>query len=188
MGVKMENMLVEVKEKMSAITEKMNAVFLKLNIGKANVSYFDDIKIDYYGVFTPIRQLCNISIPEARLAVIQPWDKTTLPLIEKAILTSNIGITPENDGTLIRLPFPTLTQEKRVEVVKQVKKMAEEAKIAIRNKRRDANEELKKSKKDGSISEDEQLVMQKKVQKETDNWIEKIEEIAKNKEEDIMKI
>jgi ribosome recycling factor len=135
-----------------------------------------------------VKQLCNISIPEARTIIVQPWDKTTLAEIEKAILAANIGITPDNDGNVIRLPFQPLTEDKRKDIVKNIKKISEEARINIRNLRRDANEAGKKMKKDSEISEDEEKKLLKEVQDITDEWIKKIDEAEKAKEKEIMEV
>jgi len=130
--------------------------FSRVRTGRASASILDDVRINYYGSPTPVKQLCNISIPEPRTIVVQPWDKTTLADIEKAILAANLGITPENDGNVIRLPFQPLTEEKRRDIVKNLKKLAEDARVAIRNIRREANDQAKKMEKDHEISEDEQ--------------------------------
>ena len=142
-------------DKMQKSFESLLHQYSKVRTGRASASVLDDIRINYYGQPTPVKQLCNISIPEPRTIVIQPWDKTTLAVIEKAILAANLGITPENDGNVIRLPFQPLTEDKRKDIVKSLKKMAEEARVAVRNIRRDANEHLKKMEKAGEISEDE---------------------------------
>ena len=184
----MEEIKKELEITMKEVVEKMTRAFLRLNTGKANITVFDDIRVDYYGQPTPIRQMCNISIPEPKLVVIQPWDKTTLASIEKALLSSNIGITPENDGNVIRLPFPPLTQERRLEIVKQVKKMAEEAKISIRNRRRETNEQIKKRKKDGSFSEDEGKKNLKVVQEITDRWISEVSALCEKKQKELLTI
>jgi len=162
--------------------------FSKIRTGRPNPAILDDIKINYYGAPNPIKQLCNVSIPDARMMVIQPWDKTTLADIEKAILAANIGIRPENDGNVIRLPHQPLTEEKRKDLVKGMKKMAEEARVAIRNIRRDINELIKKAKKDGEMSEDEEKKQLKDIQDLTDEWIKKIDSSEKSKEKEIMEV
>lgn len=162
--------------------------YSKIRTGRASASILDDVRINYYGQPTPVKQLCNISIPEARTIIVQPWDKTTLGDIEKAILAANIGITPENDGNVIRLPFQPLTEEKRKDIVKNIKKIGEDARVAIRNLRRDANEAGKKMKKDSVISEDEEKKLLKELQDITDEWIKKIEESEKAKEKEIMEV
>ncbi|HOV16497.1 MAG TPA: ribosome recycling factor [Candidatus Cloacimonadota bacterium] len=184
----MENFKEQAGEKMQKALDSLLHQFSKIRTGRASVSILDDVKINYYGSPTPVKQLCNISIPEARLIVIQPWDKTTLADIEKAILAANLGITPENDGNVIRLPFPPLTEDKRKEIVKNLKKMAEDARVAIRNIRRDINEEVKKNKKDSEISEDDEKKFLKEIQDITDDWIKKVDEAEKVKEKEIMEI
>ncbi|HOD18356.1 MAG TPA: ribosome recycling factor [Candidatus Cloacimonadota bacterium] len=184
----MENFKEQAGEKMQKALDSLLHQFSKIRTGRASVSILDDVKINYYGSPTPVKQLCNISIPEARLIVIQPWDKTTLADIEKAILAANLGITPENDGNVIRLPFPPLTEDKRKEIVKNLKKMAEDARVAIRNIRRDINEEVKKNKKDSEISEDDEKKFLKEIQEITDDWIKKVDEAEKVKEKEIMEI
>jgi len=162
--------------------------YSKVRTGRASASILDDIRINYYGQPTPVKQLCNISIPEPRTIIVQPWDKTTLAEIEKAILGANIGITPENDGNVIRLPFQPLTEDKRKDIVKNLKKLAEDTRVAIRNIRRDANEAGKKMKKDSEISEDDEKKLLKEVQDITDEWIKKIDDVEKAKEKEIMEV
>lgn len=159
-----------------------------IRAGRANASLLDRITVDYYGAPTPINQMAGISIPEARLLAIQPYDKTILGEIEKAILKSDIGITPSNDGTIIRLAIPALTEERRKEIVKTVKKEAEESKVVIRNIRRDANEEFKKLEKSSEITEDELHRNGEEIQRLTDSYIKQIDDIAKNKEAEIMEV
>jgi ribosome recycling factor len=175
-------------EKMSKSFDSMLHYFSKTRTGRASASVLDDIKVSYYGTLTPVKQLCNINIPEARMITIQPYDKSSLSEIEKAIYAANLGITPENDGNIIRLPFPALTEDKRKDIVKQVKKIAEDTKVAIRNIRRDQNEHIKKMKKDSEITEDQEKKFLEDIQKATDKWIEKIDEVAKNKEKEIMEV
>jgi ribosome recycling factor len=159
-----------------------------IRAGRANASLLDRITVDYYGAPTPLNQMAGISVPEARLLAIQPYDKTTLGDIEKAIMKSDIGITPSNDGTIIRLAIPALTEERRKEIVKTVKKEAEESKVVIRNVRRDANEEFKKLEKNAEITEDELHRNGDEIQKLTDSYIKKIDDLAKAKEDEIMEI
>lgn len=175
-------------DKMQKSFESLLHQYSKVRTGRASASVLDDIRINYYGQPTPVKQLCNISIPEPRTIVIQPWDKTTLADIEKAILAANLGITPENDGNVIRLPFQPLTEDKRKDIVKSLKKMAEEARVAVRNIRRDANDQLKKMEKAGEISEDEEKKQLKDVQDITDEWINKIDEVEKSKEKEIPEV
>lgn len=159
-----------------------------IRAGRANASLLDRITVDYYGAPTPINQIASISIPEARLLVITPFDKNSLEDVEKAILKSDLGLSPNNDGTVLRLSIPQPTEERRRELVKEVKKEAEEAKVAIRNIRRDANDELKKLEKNGDITEDDLRTYGDDVQKITDTSIKQIDEIAKNKEAEIMEV
>ncbi len=175
-------------EKMEKSFESLLHNYSRVRTGRATASILDDVKINYYGQPTPIKQLSNISIPEARMIVVQPWDKTTLADIEKAILGANIGITPENDGNLIRLPFQPLTEDKRKEIVRDLKKLGEDARVAIRNVRRDANDSVKKMQKDSDISEDEEFNFLKDIQDITDEWIKKIDEVEKSKEKEIMEV
>lgn len=157
-----------------------------LRAGRANPQLLERILVDYYGSATPINQMGNISSPEARLLVINLWDPKMIPAVEKAIQKSDLGINPTNDGKLIRLVFPELTEERRRELVKTIKKKAEEAKVAIRSIRRDANENLKKQKKDGEITEDDQKFYEEEAQEITDNSIKEIDRIASDKEKEIM--
>ena len=159
-----------------------------IKAGRATESVLDGITFSYYGTDTPINQAATISIPEARLLVIKPWDKTNIAPIEKAILKSNIGITPQNDGEIIRLPFPALTEERRKEYTKEVDAYAEDAKIAIRNKRRDSMDEIKKSEKSGDVTEDDRYTLEDEIQKITDKYIKSIEDIAKKKNQELMNV
>jgi len=184
----MNEVLTMLEDKMQKTFDSMSTQFIKLRTGRASVSILDDIKINYYGELTPVKQLCNVSTPEPRLILIQPWDKTTLTDIEKAILSANIGITPENDGKVIRLPFQPLTEEKRKDIVKQIKKISEDNKVAIRNIRREGNDTTKQQEKDSLITEDELKKVQNDIQELTDKWIDRISEAAKNKENEVMSI
>lgn len=185
----MQEILDKTNDKMKKAFDALTHSFFKLRTGRASVSILDDIKINYYGEQTPIKQLCSINAPEPRLIVIQPYDKTTLADISKAVLAANLGVTPESDGNVIRLPFQALTEDKRKEVVKQLKKVAEEAKVSIRNIRREANDEVKKLEKEGELTEDESRKLQKDdIQKLTDKWIEAIAEATANKEKEIMAV
>ena len=184
----MDNLKNTTKDKMQKSFDSLLHQYSKIRTGRASASILDDVRINYYGQPTPVKQLCNISIPEARTIIVQPWDKTTLGDIEKAILAANIGITPENDGNVIRLPFQPLTEDKRKEIVKNIKKLSEDARVAIRNIRRDANELGKKMKKDSEISEDEEKKLLKELQDITDDWIKKIDESEKAKEKEIMEV
>lgn len=162
--------------------------FGSIRAGRANPHVLDRIKVDYYGTPTPIQQVGNINVPEARMIVIQPWEKSLLKSIEKAILTSDLGINPTNDGSVIRLVFPELTEERRKDLAKDVKKKGEAAKVAVRNVRRDANESLKKMEKNGDISEDDLLDGNDKIQKMTDKMIDKIDKAVETKTKEIMTV
>lgn len=183
------------KEVMNQTNERMEKAhsaysrqLAAIRAGRANASLLDRISVIYYGAPTPLNQMAGISVPEPRLLVVQPYDKTTISEIEKAIMKSDIGITPSNDGSVIRLAVPALTEERRKELVKEVKREAEDAKVAIRNVRRDSNEELKKLEKDAEITEDELRRFNDQVQKMTDDFIDKIDQTAKDKENEIMEI
>ncbi|MCL1827177.1 MAG: ribosome recycling factor [Candidatus Cloacimonetes bacterium] len=184
----MHEILSQLEEKMMKTLDSLYHNFNKIRTGRASAAVLDDIKVNYYGSQTLIKQISNINIPEPRLIVIQPFDVSTMGEIVKAIQAANLGITPENDGKIIRLPFPQLTEDKRKEIVKQVKKVVEDTKIALRNIRRDQNEEVKKSKKNNELTEDQEKKMLDDIQKATDRWIEKVEEIAQNKEKEILTI
>jgi len=184
----MNEILKQSDEKMSKTYDTMLFNFNKIRTGRASAAVLDDVKVNCYGQISPIKQYSNINIPEPRMIVIQPYDPTIINEMNKAILAANLGITPENDGKIIRLTFPPLTEDKRKEIVKQVKKVAEETKIAIRNIRREQNDEIKKAKKVSGITEDEEKKLLDNIQKSTDKWIEKIDEMAKNKEKDIMTV
>ncbi|GER65653.1 ribosome-recycling factor [Weizmannia acidilactici] len=175
-------------DKMTKAIQAFHRELSSIRAGRANASLLDKITIAYYGAQTPVNQLASISVPEARLMVVQPYDKTVLGEIEKAILKSDLGLTPNNDGSVIRLTIPPLTEERRKELVKLVKKEAEEAKVAVRNIRRDANDELKKLEKNGEITEDEHRGFADDVQKITDQHIKKIDKITKTKEQEIMEV
>lgn len=184
----MEELKKKLEKRMEDAFNALLQNYTKTRTGRANASNLDHIRIDYYGASTPIKQLCNITIPEPRLIVIQPWDKTILIDIEKAVLASNIGVTPENDGNVIRLPFQPLTEDTRKDIVKQIKQMAEDGRIEIRNIRREGNESVKQMEKNGDISIDEQKKLLKDIQNLTDKWIEKISETSDSKETEIMEV
>ena len=160
----------------------------EIRAGRANPAVLNKVKIDYYGVPTPISQVAGVSVPEARLIVIQPWDASVLKEIEKAILTSDIGINPNNDGKVIRLAFPGLTEERRKELVKDIKKMAEEAKVAVRSVRRDGIDEFKTKQKNSEITEDDLKVAESEIQKLTDTKIADIDAILEKKEKEVMSV
>ena len=184
----METLLLEIEEKMELSFENLIKNFSKMRTGRANTSLLDTVTIDYYGQPTPIKQLCNISIPEPRLIVIQPWDKTIINDIVKAIQASNIGITPNSDGNVIRLPFQPLTEETRKDIVKNLKKLGEETKISVRNIRREGNDKAKKMEKNSEITEDDLKKLLKDIQDLTDKYTDKITEATKNKEKEIMAV
>lgn len=183
-----KEVLNQAKEKMNKSIASFSRELASIRAGRANASLLDRITVDYYGAPTPINQLAGITTPEARLLVITPYDKSILGEIEKAILKSDIGITPTNDGNVIRLTIPALTEERRKELAKLVKKEAEDAKVAIRNVRRDANDDLKKLEKKGEITEDELRGFSDDIQKLTDEFVSKVDELAKEKEKEIMSV
>ena len=178
----------QIKDKMDKTVENLKVKFSEVRAGRANPAILNKVRIDYYGAPTPINQVAGVSVPEARMIVIQPWDISVLKEIEKAILASDIGINPNNDGKLIRLTFPELTEERRKDIVKDIKKLSEEAKIAIRSIRRDAMDLAKKEQKDGNMTEDEEKQAEDKIQKLTDQKVAEIDEISSKKEKDIMSI
>ncbi len=176
------------KEKMTKSISALNSEYNSIRAGRANPAVLDPIRVDYWGVPTPVNQMAAVSVAEARILVIQPWDKSALKLIEKAIQTSDIGINPQNDGTVIRLTFPPLTEERRKSLVKDVKATAENSKVAIRNIRRDALEKLKTMKKNSEITEDDLKFGEGEVQKITDDFIKQVDAVASAKEAEIMEI
>ena len=176
------------EEKMNKSIEVLQDEFTTIRAGRANPHVLDKIKVDYYGTPTPIQQLGNISVPEARMIVIQPWEKNLLKEIEKAINISDLGIHPTNDGNVIRLVFPELTQERRQELAKDIKKKGEATKVAVRNIRRDAIDIIKKAEKASEISEDDMKKFDDKVQKSTDKSIEKIDSLVEAKTKEIMTV
>ena len=180
--------LTQAKERMEKSISAFTRELASIRAGRANASLLDRITVDYYGAPTPINQIAGISIPEARLLVLSPYDKSVIGDIEKAIMKSDIGITPTNDGSVIRLMIPALTEERRKELVKQVKAEAENAKIAVRNVRRDANDDAKKLEKNGEITEDALRGLNDDIQKVTDEYIAKIDKIAKEKEEEVLSV
>ena len=183
----MEAVFAKTKEKMDKCLTSLERDFAAIRAGRANPAVLDKVMVDYYGVPTPINQMAAVSVPEARLLVVQPWDASTLREIEKAINTADIGINPQNDGKVIRLSFPQLTEEHRKNLQKDISKRGEEAKVAIRN-RRDAMDDIKKLKKDNEITEDEQKDGEKKLQDITDDFVKQADSITKKKEEEILSI
>jgi ribosome recycling factor len=160
----------------------------RVRTGRASLSLLDTVKIDYYGTPSPLNHVANLAVPEPRMITIQPWDIKMLPEIERAIIKSDLGLTPQNDGKVIRLPIPPLNEERRKDLVKLVKKMAEEHRVAIRNVRRDGIEKLQKQEKDKIITEDQKHTLQKKIQDFTDNHIKKVDEVLTGKEKEIMEV
>ena len=184
----MESVFAKTKEKMDKCLTSLERDFAAIRAGRANPAVLDKVMVDYYGVPTPINQMAAVSVPEARLLVVQPWDASTLKEIEKAINTADIGINPQNDGKVIRLNFPPLTEERRKELVKTVKKYTEEAKVQIRNARRDAIDKYKAMKKDGEITEDDLKETEKDIQDLTDKYIKEIDNISAAKEKEILEV
>ncbi|MEK6598730.1 MAG: ribosome recycling factor [Deltaproteobacteria bacterium] len=178
----------ELNDKMDRSIDALHREIAKLRTGRASLSMLEGIRVDYYGTPTPINQLATMSIPESRLITIQPWDAGALSDIEKAVMNSDMGLTPTNDGKLIRISIPQLTEERRKEIVKTAKKNAEEGKVAIRNNRRDANESIKKLEKDKTISQDDLKKSQTKIQEITDKYIDRVDDILKHKEKEIMEV
>lgn len=178
----------DTRDRMQKALESLERDLKRLRTGRASVSLVDGIKVEYYGTPTPLNQLATLTIPEPRTIMIQPWDTTVIGDVEKAILKSELGLTPMNDGKLIRINVPPLTEERRRELVKVIKKMAEESKVAVRNIRRDANEMVKDLKKEKEISEDDQFRAQDEIQKITDEFIGKVDTIYNNKEKEVLEI
>ena len=183
-----EEIFLNLESKIEKTFEYTRSEYSLLKVGRANPKLLDKVFVDYYGTNSPISQTANISVPEARMIVITPWDKSMLGKIEKAILAANIGVTPANDGSLIRLVFPEMTEERRKETVKTVKKLAEEAKVAIRNARRDALEAMKKIKADKLISEDSIKDFESEIDKIVSKNIEEVDNLCKQKEKEVMSV
>lgn len=183
-----KDIISDAEDRMKKSVEHLSKDLASLRAGRANPAMVEKITVEYYGVNTPINQLANITVPEARLLVIQPWDKSIIADIEKSIMKSDLGITPSNDGNVIRIAIPQLTEERRKDLVKVVKKRAEEARVAVRNIRREANDMLKSSEKDKLISEDESKKGVDEVQKLTDRYIKNIDTILQAKEKEIMEV
>lgn len=178
----------DLKDRMGKSIESLKREYSRLRTGRASVSLLDGIRVSYYDTPTPLNQMASLAVPEPRLIVIQPWDKTAIEDIEKAILKSELGLTPINDGKVIRISIPPLTEERRKELVKVARKMSEENKVAIRNIRRDANEMLKDLKKEKEITEDDLYRSQEEVQKATDQFISQVDELCAAKEKEILEI
>jgi ribosome recycling factor len=184
----MNELFKESEAKMKKTVEVIQRELAAVRAGRANPAVLDKIKIDYYGVMTPVSQIGSVSIPEPRTLVIQPWDASALKAVEKAIMSSDLGINPGNDGKVIRLNFPQLTEERRKELIKQIHKTGEDGKVAIRNLRRDANERLKTMKKKSEITEDDLKSMEKDVQDITDKYCKEIDEMVVIKEKELMAV
>ena len=183
-----EMIMMETMERTDKTVSVLNSEYITIRAGRANPHILDKVLVDYYGTPTPINQVGNLSVVEGRCLVIAPWDASMLKVIEKQLLAENLGITPVNDGKVIRLVFPALTEERRKELVKQVKKMAEDSKVAIRNIRRDAMDALKKMKNNKELSEDEHAACEKDVDKHISENIEKIEKLCADKEKDVLSV
>ncbi|WP_066901632.1 ribosome recycling factor [Streptobacillus notomytis] len=183
-----EELLLEVEEKMEKTLESTKVRFSHVRAGRANVSMVDGVLVDYYGQMSPLNQVGSVTAPEPRLLVIDPWDKSLISVIEKAILAANIGFTPSNDGRIIRLVVPELTEDRRKEYVKVVKKEAEEGKVAARNIRKDYNNKVRKMEKDSEITEDDLKHIEEKIQKLTDECIKHIDELLTKKEKELLSI
>ncbi len=180
--------LENLNEKMEKVIDNLEENYSEVRAGRANPAILNKVMVEYYGTPTPINQVASVSVPEARLITIQPWDRSLLSPVEKAIEKADIGIHPMNDGNIIRLAFPELTEERRKELVKDIKKMAEEAKVAVRNVRRDEMDKAKEQLKNKELSEDEERALEDKIQKETDKYVAKIDEISDKKEKEIMSV
>lgn len=183
-----EKLLKETEERMKKAGESLSRDLSGIRTGKANPSLLDPIKVDYYGTPTPLKQLANVAAPEPRLLVVQPFDKNAMQEIEKAIQKASLGLNPASDGNLIRIPVPALTEERRRDLGKSVKKLGEGAKVAVRNIRRDANDHLKKMEKEGAIPEDQSKRELERVQELTDKYIEEIDKMVARKEAEVMEV
>lgn len=183
-----KKILQDAEQRMNKAVEVVREEFVKIRTGKATTVLLDSIKVDYYGTMTPLKQISNVSTPDAHTISVQPWEKTMVQPIEKAILNANLGLNPATDGTMIRVPIPPLNEERRRELVKLVKKFAEDGKIAIRNVRRDAIEHLKKTEKQEHISEDERKRAEQDAQKLTDKHVKDIDALVSMKEKEIMEV
>jgi ribosome recycling factor len=184
----MQDVISSNEERMKKTAANLKEGFASLRTGRASASLFDRIRVDYYGEKSPLNQVANISVPEARLIVIQPWDKNLIGEIEKAIRASELSLNPSNDGKVIRIAIPPLTEERRKELVKLAKAQAEQSRVAIRNIRRDGNEELKKLLKDSKVTEDDQIKTEAELQKLTDSYIGQVNQILEEKEKEIMEV
>jgi ribosome recycling factor len=183
-----KDVITNMKAHMDKTVDALRREYQKVRTGRANIGLLDDIRIDYYGTPSPLSQVATLSVPEPRTITLQPWETKMISVIEKAIMNANLGLTPANDGKVIRLNLPALTEERRKDIVKQLKKMAEEGKVAARNIRREANDELKKLEKNKKISEDDLKRAEKEVQDVTNSFITKIDEVLSHKEKEVMEV
>ncbi|BGE82589.1 ribosome recycling factor [Staphylococcus petrasii] len=184
----MSDIIQDTKARMKKSIDNLSRELANISAGRANSNLLNGVTVDYYGAPTPVQQLASINVPEARLLVISPYDKTSVGDIEKAIIAANLGVNPTSDGEVIRITVPALTEERRKELVKNVKKIGEDAKVSIRNIRRDINDQLKKDEKNGDITEDDLRSQTEDVQKATDNSIKEIDQLVEDKEKDIMSV
>lgn len=184
----MKTILKDAESKMQKALDRLDYEYSTIRAGRANPAVLEKVSVDYYGAMTPINQMAAVSVAEARILVIQPWDVSTLKAIEKAILNSDIGITPTNDGKVLRLVFPQLTEERRKDLCKSIKKYGEECKVVVRNVRREAMDKMKAKKKDGELTEDDMKSGEKDVQKLTDKYCDKVDQHVSDKEKEIMSI
>jgi len=183
-----DDVIEELQDNQNKTLEAFKRELNRVRTGRANLAVLETVRVEYYGSKVPLNQVASISIPDARLIVIKPWEKSVIPEIEKAVNIAEIGLTPQNDGELVRLPIPALTEERRKELVKQTKKLAENAKVGVRNHRRDSNDFLKEAEKSKDISEDDKKRGLERIQKRTDKAIETIDEILADKEKEIMEV
>ncbi len=188
MATTIEEVIKATKPKMESVIEDLKRKLASIRTGRATVGLLDGVTVDYYGTPTPLNQLASISVPEPQMLIVQPWDASQIAAIEKAIISANLGFNPSNDGKVIRLPIPPLTEERRKQLAKQVHEIAEEHRIAIRNIRHQANDQLKKMLKEKLVSEDQERDGLEQVQKLTNTYISKIDELSKNKEKEIMHV
>ncbi len=180
--------LAAIKNKMDQTMDHVRHEFSTIRTGRASTALLDGISVDYYGTATPLNQIANISVPDSKLLLVTPYDKGGLANIEKALLKSDLGLTPNNDGKVIRIPIPELTEERRKDLVKVIRRLAEDSRVSLRNTRREANDKVKKAEKDGEVPEDESHGIRDEVQKVTDSYVKKIDELLKAKEEEVMEI
>ncbi|RNL49099.1 ribosome recycling factor [Paraeggerthella hongkongensis] len=183
-----DDIMLQAEERMQGVLNSLGNNFSSVRTGRANAMVLDRIRVDYYGVPTPVNQMAGVKAPDAHMLVIEPWDKGVLGAIEQAILASDLGVTPSNDGSVIRLPFPTLTEERRRDLVKQCKGYAEEARVGVRKARQDANAAIERSVKEDNLPEDDERRAQAEVQKLTDKYVAEVDEAFKKKEAEVMEI